>query len=415
MTNNSHKDYSIFFNESVDMFFVVDPRGFFLEINPAGRQLLKIKNDENINELSLVNFYSNVKKWEENLYLMNLHGFVKDYSVDLIIPPGEQIAVSITASIEKDKSNDLQKIRGTIRNITERVKNEMLLTEAITKLVDANKKLSDAQAKLIQQEKLASIGQLAAGVAHELNNPLGFITSNFNTLKEYMDELIQYFSFCENDLKICVGKNGLKAQKFAKEKNIDFVLEDIVDIFKETMEGLGRMSIIIKSLREFSRIDYETLMNEYDLNKAVENTLIVARNEIKYVADIELGLGKIPFIYCNGDEINQVLLNIIVNAAHAISNKQDGKKGLIKISTFKKDSYVQCLIEDNGPGVNDILKNRIFDPFFTTKDIGKGTGLGLSISYDIVVNRHKGELFVKDTSNTGAVFVIKLPINSPED
>ena len=286
-------------------------------------------------------------------------------------------------------------------------------------LLESYNKLKQTQAQLIQQEKLASIGQLAAGVAHEINNPLGFISSNFKSLQDYLTIIKGYILALENLVQQVKRNNSsnlmesiIKIEELKEKKDVNFILHDIEDIFSESVEGFDRMMSIVENLKNFSRIDCDNNTEEYDINKAIESTLIVARNEIKYVAQVEKHLSEVPLIECRGDEINQVILNILVNAAQAIKAQNRSELGKIEIKSYQKGEHVYCEICDDGPGIPNKIFNKIFDPFFTTKEVGKGTGLGLNISYDIIVNKHKGDLIVNSEVGKGATFIIKLPITS---
>jgi len=195
---------------------------------------------------------------------------------------------------------------------------EKLLRQINIELEESNRKLKQTQARLIQQEKLASIGQLAAGVAHEINNPLGFISSNYKSLRDYLIILKKYLHSLEDvvyQIKEDNSPNLLtivqNIKKYRQNEDIEFILQDIENIFIESKEGFDRMMSIIQNLKNFSRIDYGNSKEDYDLNKAIESTLMVARNEIKYVAEVETHLAELPLIECSGDEINQVMLNIL--------------------------------------------------------------------------------------------------------
>jgi signal transduction histidine kinase len=316
--------------------------------------------------------------------------------------------------------------------INQKIKNEMdsrkeienILKESREELKTKNKELTLAlktiihtQNQLIQQEKLAGIGQMAAGVAHEINNPLGFVTVNVETLEEYFiafsSVLAQYRELRSDIATIehlpCKAKID-QVIRVEAEKDVDFIMEDLPELFRDTIEGLNRMSKIIKGMRLFSRVDQQRVFEEYDLISGLRSTLLMAHNEIKHYAAVEKNLNDIPVIEAVGGEINQVLLNLIVNAAQAVKAKESEESGIIKISTWHDTEFVYCAIEDNGIGIIPGNLHSIFNPFFTTKAVGQGTGMGLSISYDIIVHRHNGKISVESIPNNGAKFTVKLPI-----
>ncbi|MGM0379750.1 MAG: ATP-binding protein [Bacillota bacterium] len=298
-----------------------------------------------------------------------------------------------------------------IARVKRAIKERSLQKKLAKKLIDLNEeheKLKQTQTELIKREQLAGIGQLAAGIAHELNNPLGYVGSNFSILKDYIEIFVKIFKMYDQ------GENLEKINEFKKDQDFIFIIEDINDLLKDTSTGINRAKEIVKSLRSFSRIDQIKEYSEYNLNKGIEETLTISKNEYKYIADIEKDLGDLPDILAYGGEINQVLLNIIVNAADAIESSSKNR-GLIKIKTMHKEDEVICKISDNGIGINKNVLTKIFNPFFTTKDVGKGTGLGLSISYDTIVNKHDGSLEVNSNKNEGTEFIIKLPLDPRDD
>ena len=185
------------------------------------------------------------------------------------------------------------------------------------------------------------------------------------------------------------------------------------DIFAESKDGFERIVKIVSNLKNFSRVDQSGQFEQFDVNAGIESTLVVAWNELKYVSEIRKDFGAVPAVRAKGNEINQVFLNILVNAAQALGSMNRSEKGCIDISTLTEEDKVVIAIRDNGPGIPASIKNKIFDPFFTTKEPGKGTGLGLSISYDIVVNKHGGSLRVESEPGMGTVFFISLPIRGP--
>ncbi len=300
---------------------------------------------------------------------------------------------------------------------------EHLVAERSAALVKTNrelqetiKKLQQSQSQMVQQEKLASIGNLAAGIAHELNTPVGFVFSNFHSMKDYIlkfRSLIEKYRDFHGRL---IGVDGvLVAEREALAKleeslQLDFILEDLDELFAESEDGFERITSIVTKLREFSRVDQRDETSLYCLNKAIDTTLVVARNEYKYDAEVRTVLDpKLPEVYCHVGQINQVILNIIVNAAQAIKEQERQGFGVIEIETGATRECVWCRIKDDGPGIKPEHLNKIFEPFFTTKPPGRGTGLGLNISYDIIVNKHQGELIVDSEYGQGTEFTIQLP------
>ena len=328
----------------------------------------------------------------------------------------------LAASFKK-MLNDLKKTTTSIdnlnREIIDRKKAEESVRLAYEELEMSNNELKETQSHLVQSEKLASIGQLAAGVAHEINNPVGFVASNFETLENYIkkiQELLQMYGELLGEIEKSEKKVLLdKADTIGKSRDdmkIDFILKDLSGLFNDSREGINRITSIVQNLRDFSRIDQPRSLNKYNINDGIKATLVVAQNEIKYDADVKTELSEVPLIACNAGQINQVLLNIIINATQAIKSKKKEGLGNIKIRTYATDDDVVCEISDDGPGIEPEKLLNIFDPFFTTKPVGEGTGLGLSISYDIIVIKHNGKLLVDSTVGEGTKFKIVLPFNA---
>ncbi len=265
-------------------------------------------------------------------------------------------------------------------------------------------KVEEAQNQLLQSEKMAAIGQLAAGVAHEINNPVGFVNSNMGTLKTYTAQLFEVIDAYE---AVAAGAPASRLAEAKRAADLAFLREDLPQLIDESQEGLSRVTRIVQDLKDFSHID-EAGQQEADLNAGIESTLNVVWNEIKYKADIVRELGDIPPVLCAPAQINQVFMNILVNAAQAIETH-----GTITLRSGTQNGHVWFEIEDNGKGIPEEVRKRIFEPFFTTKPVGKGTGLGLSISYDIVVKKHGGSLDVRSEPGKGSCFRITLPIHPP--
>ena len=277
-------------------------------------------------------------------------------------------------------------------------------------LKEVNSKLSDAQSKLIQSEKLASIGQLAAGVAHEINNPIGFIFSNFGTLEQYLEDLFQMLDAYEQaEASVSDGAALARIRSLKADLDIDYLKEDIPNLMRESRDGIQRVRKIVQDLKDFSRVDARQEWESVDLHAGIDSTLNIVNNEIKYKADVVKHYGALPEIQCLPSELNQVFMNLLVNAAHAIT----AERGTITISTGVDGPNVWVEVADTGAGIAQENLKRIFDPFFTTKPVGKGTGLGLSLSYGIV-QKHSGRMEVHSELGVGTRFRVTLPIKHEE-
>ena len=270
--------------------------------------------------------------------------------------------------------------------------------------------LNSAQSQIYQQEKMASIGQLAAGVAHEINNPMGFITSNLGSLDKYVSRLSEFISVVDQTMQDCCNETQAgPVQEARKRLKIDRILDDAHQLIVESQDGAGRVRRIVQDLKSFSRVDQaETAL--IDLNEALETTINIAWNEIKYVADMKREFGQIPKIKCFPQQLNQVFLNLLVNAAHALGETH----GEITVHTEQDDESVLVKVSDTGCGMPEEVQRRIFEPFFTTKEVGKGTGLGLSISYDII-KKHGGEITIESEVGRGTTFTVRLPLELQEE
>lgn len=282
------------------------------------------------------------------------------------------------------------------------------LTELNIKLCETNEKLEEAHGQLIQAEKLASIGQLAAGVAHEINNPIGYVQSNLGTLDRYLENLFAIIAAHE---AADTGKSDRETvNQLRNLLEFDYLKEDVPVLLSEFREGVGRVRKIVQDLRDFSRVDQTQDWQLTDLHQCLESTLNIASNDIKYKADVHREYGELPQIRCLPSQLNQVFLNLLVNASQAI----DSKRGTITIRTGRADEQVWVEIADNGCGIPEDIRHRIFDPFFTTKPVGKGTGLGLSLSYGII-KKHHGQIDIASTPGQGTTFRITLPITPPAE
>ena len=273
------------------------------------------------------------------------------------------------------------------------------------------------QTQWVQSQNLESIGSLAAGIAHEVNTPIQYVGHNARFLEEAFQELFALIKRYE-DLHN-TARTGLVAdsqldelEAYAKEIDFDYLSAEIQQAIAESQEGVKRVTAIVDAMQYFSHPGHQA-KSSADLNEAIRSTATVARNEWKYVARLEFDLDpNLPVIFCYPAEINQVILNLLVNAAHAVADTEAGKKGegSIKVSTSATDKHVEFKIQDSGVGIAAHLRNRIFDPFFTTKEVGKGTGQGLALSRSIVCERHGGTISFESEVGAGTTFTVRFPI-----
>jgi signal transduction histidine kinase len=270
------------------------------------------------------------------------------------------------------------------------------------------KKLEEAQNQLMQSEKLASIGQLAAGVAHEINNPIGYVYSNLGTLEKYVQETFEMLDLYEQAEAAITDKDLLAKLNATKDRlDIVFLKADLHALMNESKDGITRVKNIVQNLKDFSHVDIADEWHCSNLQKGIDSTLNIVTNEIKYKADVVKKYGQIPDVECLSSQLNQVFMNMLVNASQAIETR-----GTITISTGQQNDEVWVEISDTGKGIAVENIKKIFDPFFTTKPIGKGTGLGLSLSYGII-QKHHGRIDVHSEIGRGTTFRVWLPVKQP--
>ncbi|PBJ81903.1 sensor histidine kinase [Lysobacteraceae bacterium NML93-0399] len=266
-----------------------------------------------------------------------------------------------------------------------------------------------AQEQLLQSEKLASIGQLAAGVAHEINNPIGYVHSNLGSLQEYVGNLFALIDVYERAMRSHDPKAMSAEIDDTRERlDVDFISRDLPQLLTESRQGIERVTRIVRDLRDFSRSDREHAWRLADLHAGLDSTINIVWNELRYKATLEKDYGTLPMIECLQSELNQVFMNLLLNAGQAL-----GEQGTITVRTCHEPGQVWVEIEDTGTGIAPDVMQRIFDPFFTTKSVGKGTGLGLSISYGIVA-KHHGRIEVDSTPGAGSRFRVILPVRQPQ-
>jgi len=276
--------------------------------------------------------------------------------------------------------------------------------QAALELNQAYTELQATHNQMIQQEKMASIGQLAAGVAHEINNPTGYIISNLGTLGKYQARMVGFIDAQSEIIGSLDGSEHQKMVELRRQMKIDHIIGDLPDLLSESLDGAERIKNIVQSLKCFSRKD-DAECATASITDCLESTINIIWNEIKYKATLKKEFGELPAIRCYPQKLSQVFMNLIVNAAHALV-----EKGEITVSTWQENNAVYVSVADTGTGIPEEIRGRIFEPFFTTKAVGKGTGLGLSISYGIV-KEHGGEITVESRVGTGTTFTVMLPLS----
>ena len=278
--------------------------------------------------------------------------------------------------------------------------------------------LAESHTQLLRSQKLESIGQLAAGIAHEINTPIQYVSDNTRFLKDSFAQILEllqaYAKLAQEAQEGTVEATTIAALNEAvAQADLDYLLGEIPKSIDQSLDGVGRVSSIVRAMKEFSHPGVEE-MTRVDLNRAIESTATVCRNEWKYHADLDLQLDPdLPPVPCLPGEINQVFLNIIVNAAHAIADmvgKDGGNRGLITVSTRTSNGSAEIRIRDTGTGIPEEIRNKIFDPFFTTKQVGKGTGQGLAIAHAVVTQKHGGTISLESEVGVGTMFIIRLPL-----
>ncbi|MBI3445399.1 MAG: hypothetical protein HY055_08540 [Magnetospirillum sp.] len=274
--------------------------------------------------------------------------------------------------------------------------------------------IKQAQREAMQASRLASVGQLAAGIAHEINTPIQYIGDNLGFIRSAAGEIVPILDSARALAKSSHhGDLAPLAEEFDRRveaASLDFLLEELPGAIEQSLDGVAQVARIVLSMKEFSHPG-STQKSAVDINRALDSTLTVSRSTWKHIAQVVTQFDPVlPMVYCHPGEMNQVFLNLIVNAAHAIEESGKPLPGTIRVSTRAEGDWVEIEVADSGTGIPEQIRERIFDPFFTTKVVGKGTGQGLSICYDVAVAKHGGQILVGGRPGEGAIFTLRLPI-----
>jgi len=343
-----------------------------------------------------------------------IHDPITDF---LFLLQAKNTALADTEKLTKELTQQRTELQNALRIKEHLTKVAQMQAQ---KLEESLKELQQTQAQLIQAEKMSSLGQLVAGIAHEINNPVNFIYGNLKYINDYTKDLLKlvhlyqkYYDHPEAEIR-----NHIKAIE------LDFILEDLPKIAHSMQVGTERITEIVLSLRNFSRLD-EAESKKVDIHQGIDSTLLILQNRLKekvdhYKIEVVKNYGNIPLLECYPGSLNQVFMNIISNAIDAldsfnsertIAEIQANPSKIIITTEVLETNYVAIRIIDNGSGMPEAVKERVFDPFFTTKPVGKGTGLGLSISYQIIVDKHKGNMKCVSEPSKGTEFCIELPLS----
>jgi len=313
-------------------------------------------------------------------------------------------------------------IAGAIIN-TEHRRRSMEELRAYAEQIEAvNDLLSQQQDRLLQMQKMEAIGQLAAGVAHEINTPIQFVGDNVRFLKDAFGDLLGANERLLEMLATDDAASGIgtAVKALNEEIDLDFLREEIPQAISQTVEGVERVASIVQAMKEFAHHGGGELVAA-DLNRAIDSTLVISRNEYKYTADIETQLDpELPPVICDIDAIKQVILNLVVNAAQAIQDHlaagaQEGQRGVIRVSTMCEQDVVILRVQDDGGGIPEEIRPRLYEPFFTTKEVGRGSGQGLPLVHKVVVAQHRGKIDIESTVGIGTAFIIRLPLEPPDE
>lgn len=369
--------------------------GEIINVNPEGLHMMGYSSVDDLSQTPIQSFYYDKK--DRDLFLKKMTaGRVRDLEMRFKKTDGSTIWCSMSSVIQKDSSSGPYFITSLLD---------------ITRRKEMEEERSDLLIQLTQTDKLASIGQLAAGIAHEINNPVGYVTSNLNSLEEYLTDIRKLIEMDrtlvkrlqETTLPDNLANMIEKVHAFAEEIDVDFLQEDMEELIKDCIDGLERIKKIVIDLKDFAHPGKKDI-EPVDINACIETTLNVAANELKYKTTVHKDLSDLPLIQGIPQQLNQVFLNILVNAAQSIE-----KKGEIRIKTWQESNTVRLTISDTGCGIDSKHISKIFDPFFTTKEVGKGTGLGMNIAYNII-QQHGGTITVNSKIGKGSTFTVTLPV-----
>ncbi len=384
----------------------IQPDGYLAYANDAACQMLRYSHEDMLT-LAMADIEIGVtpENWAHNW------AYIKErrhYSNETRVRTKGGVVLPLEATMNYLEFDGREFAIAFVRDVSERKRAEQTLNESYQKLKESNRKLEEMYQQLLQSEKLASIGQLAAGVAHEINNPIAFVHANLGTLQDYVAGMLQLIAIYERAEPLLADQADLLSQIERLRQRIDLphLRSDVRNLLAESQDGVQRVRRIVQDLKDFSRVG-EVERQSFELHPGIDSTLNIVKHELKQKAEVIKEYGELPAIEGVPAQLNQVFLNLLVNAAQAIESE-----GRIVIRTAHEGDWVWVEVEDNGKGIPADNMTRIFEPFFTTKPVGMGTGLGLSLSYGIVT-QHGGRIEVSSQVGQGSTFRVWLPLHPP--
>ncbi len=396
--------YRSIFDNAIDGMFQSTPEGQFITANASlARMYGYVSVEELCTSISDISQQLYVRPDRRTDFMRTVlrNGEVSDFEAQIYCKNGTILWISETVRSVKDAQNNLMFYEGTVKDITDRKRNSEILRVRSSELEETLTQLRHSQAKLLQQEKMSSLGQLVAGMAHEINNPVSFISGNLVYAEQYFEDLVQAF----HDAGLVPGDD------------LEFVLKDLPILLQSIRTGADRIRLIVQALKNFSRLD-EAEEKEVDIHEGIESTLLLLSHRLDTTANrpkvkVIKDLGSLPKVHCYPGLLNQALMNLMGNAIDALdASTTNGKQPKLELRTKLVDAnQIMIWISDNGSGMPTEVQDRIFDPFFTTKGVGEGTGMGLAISYQIIVEKHGGQLECISVLGKGTEFVIILPVS----
>ena len=395
---------------TLDPLVTIDRDGRISDVNNA-TELATGENRQTLIGRDFCTLFTEPDKARIGYQTVFANGQVRDYPLVIKHRDGRLTEVVYNATLYRSEEGEIAGAFAAARDVTafNRAQTRLLdyQSQLEQRVEERTRQLGAAREQLLHAEKLSAIGQLAAGVAHEINNPLGFVSSNLNTLRKYFDSLAEALDLCSTFIRSPANDHHDLLQRL-QDLDIDFLQQDGKELLEESGEGITRIRRIVQDLKDFSHQDQTPSFAQVDLHACLESSLNMARNEIKYKAEVIREYGPIPAVECVASQIGQVFLNLLVNAAQAIETEP----GQITVRTGTLGDQVWVEIGDNGSGIAEAVKARVFEPFFTTKPVGKGTGLGLSVSFGIIT-QHRGQITVDSQPGEWTRFTVWLPVRQP--